>query len=134
MFALLKKTLNSLAVMLEIKQIGSLNNSTKLIEEILLYLSCLINFVPKKCVICIKQLLKYVFRSNYAWKKEEYDYFLNGECAVRKQYDNIDDVFAGIQHLKQIEAEENDMVYMSNYMKLFESTVIQCLKVNTVNI
>lgn len=38
----------------------------KLIEEILHYLSRLINFAPEECVGCLRQLLKYLFGRNYA--------------------------------------------------------------------
>jgi hypothetical protein len=131
MFALLKKTLNSLAVMLEIKQIGSLNNSTKLIEEILLYLSCLISFVPKKCVLCTKQLLKYVFQSNYACKKAEYDYFVvNGGGGERlATYEDVGNVYDGIKRLQLVTIDDSDMAHMSDYMRLFQPIVVQCLKV-----
>lgn len=38
----------------------------RLIEEILHYLSRLINFAPEECVLCLRQLLKYLFGRNYA--------------------------------------------------------------------
>lgn len=38
----------------------------KLIEEILHYLTKLINYAPAECVACLRQLLKYLFGQNYA--------------------------------------------------------------------
>lgn len=38
----------------------------KLIEEILQYLTRLINYAPGECVGCLRQLLKYLFGQNYA--------------------------------------------------------------------
>lgn len=74
MMTLLKTCLHSLAVILEIKLPVEISDSIKLIEEVLIYLSTLINFVPKRCVICIKQMLKYMFYMNYMCRLKQYEY------------------------------------------------------------
>lgn len=75
MMTLLKTCLHSLAVILEIKLPVEISDSIKLIEEVLIYLSTLINFAPKRCVICIKQMLKYMFYMNYMCRLKQYEYF-----------------------------------------------------------
>ncbi|XP_017083196.2 LOW QUALITY PROTEIN: uncharacterized protein LOC108116020 [Drosophila eugracilis] len=65
LICLLKTCLNALSISLE----GMATTSSpelKLIEEILHYLTKLINYAPAECVACLRQLLKYLFAQNYA--------------------------------------------------------------------
>lgn len=78
LICLLKSCLNALSFCLEASPppatatlASSLSGSysspaLKLIEEILQYLTKLINYAPGECVACLRQLLKYLFAQNYA--------------------------------------------------------------------
>ncbi|KAH8247796.1 hypothetical protein KR038_010072 [Drosophila bunnanda] len=65
LICLLKTCLNALSLCLESLPSGS-PPELKLIEEILHYLTKLINYAPAECVACLRQLLKYLFAQNYA--------------------------------------------------------------------
>lgn len=57
----------------------------KLLEEILHYLSRLINFAPEECVACLRQLLKYLFGRNYA-NGRYYPEFVSVYMAARARH------------------------------------------------
>ncbi|KAH8280928.1 hypothetical protein KR054_005122 [Drosophila jambulina] len=65
LICLLKTCLNALSLCLESLPSAS-PPELKLIEEILHYLTKLINYAPAECVACLRQLLKYLFAQNYA--------------------------------------------------------------------
>ncbi|XP_023034526.1 uncharacterized protein LOC6647961 [Drosophila willistoni] len=65
LICLLKSCLNALSFCLDAKK-PSMPTELKLIEEILRYLTKLINYAPAECVACLRQLLKYLFAQNYA--------------------------------------------------------------------
>ncbi|XP_001955065.3 uncharacterized protein LOC6501358 isoform X1 [Drosophila ananassae] len=65
LICLLKTSLNALSFCLEATP-GASPPELKLIEEILHYLTKLINYAPAECVACLRQLLKYLFGQNYA--------------------------------------------------------------------
>ncbi|EDV53310.1 uncharacterized protein LOC6555425 [Drosophila erecta] len=65
LICLLKTCLNALSLCLEGMASAS-PPDLKLIEEILHYLTRLINYAPAECVACLRQLLKYLFAQNYA--------------------------------------------------------------------
>ncbi|KAH8294827.1 hypothetical protein KR018_003480 [Drosophila ironensis] len=65
LICLLKNCLNALSFCLEASPSAS-PPDLKLIEEILHYLTKLINYAPGECVACLRQLLKYLFAQNYA--------------------------------------------------------------------
>ncbi|KAH8250152.1 hypothetical protein KR026_006018, partial [Drosophila bipectinata] len=65
LICLLKTSLNALSLCLEATPSAS-PPELKLIEEILHYLTKLINYAPAECVACLRQLLKYLFGQNYA--------------------------------------------------------------------
>ncbi|XP_070143648.1 huntingtin isoform X2 [Drosophila kikkawai] len=65
LICLLKTCLNALSLCLEFLPSAS-PPELKLIEEILHYLTKLINYAPAECVACLRQLLKYLFAQNYA--------------------------------------------------------------------
>ncbi|XP_036323038.1 uncharacterized protein LOC118736962 isoform X2 [Rhagoletis pomonella] len=48
------------------------NAILKLIEEILQYLSKLVNYAPAECIACLRQLLKYLFGQNYGNQQPDY--------------------------------------------------------------
>ncbi|XP_054734101.1 uncharacterized protein LOC129241666 [Anastrepha obliqua] len=48
------------------------NAILKLIEEILQYLSKLVNYAPDECIACLRQLLKYLFGQNYGNQQRDY--------------------------------------------------------------
>ncbi|XP_039956819.1 uncharacterized protein LOC120772331 isoform X2 [Bactrocera tryoni] len=48
------------------------NATLKLIEEILQYLSKLVNYAPGECIACLRQLLKYLFGQNYGNQQRDY--------------------------------------------------------------
>lgn len=47
----------------------------KLIEEILQYLTKLINYAPSECIACLRQLLKYLCARNYGNRQPTTDYY-----------------------------------------------------------
>lgn len=155
---LLKTCLHSLAVIFEIKLPEEISDSIKLIEEVLIYLSTLINFVPKRCVICIKQMLKYMFYMNYVCRTKQYEYFtenlfevndtakvLNLFVVVKrfsayKQYMACaDDGISSSSDASSINSSSGTNLFqsdkftnLSNHIKLFEPIVIRCLKVRVL--
>ncbi|XP_064551246.1 uncharacterized protein htt [Drosophila montana] len=85
LICLLKSCLNALSLCLEASTpsppppppapatatLATANASAlKLIEEILQYLTKLINYAPGECVACLRQLLKYLFGQNYASQEQ----------------------------------------------------------------
>ncbi|KAH8381559.1 hypothetical protein KR093_008204, partial [Drosophila rubida] len=73
LICLLKSCLNALSFCLEAMPPPATaalatpaSPALKLIEEILQYLTKLINYAPGECVACLRQLLKYLFGQNYA--------------------------------------------------------------------
>ncbi|XP_030371655.1 uncharacterized protein LOC115621948 [Scaptodrosophila lebanonensis] len=50
---------------------SSSSPALKLIEEILHYLTKLINYAPGECVACLRQLLKYLFAQNYGSRLQQ---------------------------------------------------------------
>ncbi|SPP80790.1 uncharacterized protein LOC117583609 isoform X1 [Drosophila guanche] len=64
LICLLKTCLNALGLCLEARPTAA-PPEIKLIEEILHYLTKLINYAPAECVACLRQLLKYLFAQNY---------------------------------------------------------------------
>lgn len=65
LICLLKTCLHAVSLCLEGMASAS-PPELKLIEEILHYLTRLINYAPAECVACLRQLLKYLFAQNYA--------------------------------------------------------------------
>lgn len=149
MILLLKTCLRSLSVLLEIYPISDHSESIKLIEEILQYLLTFMNFTPRKCVICIKQLLKFMFAINYISIRYKYECLLKDDFGSNK---NVNIVFEYLRGLKNINesgseasgneassstrltakptAASSDTKSLANSnIKLFEPIVIQCLKV-----
>ncbi|XP_037950007.1 uncharacterized protein LOC119681023 [Teleopsis dalmanni] len=83
LISLLKTCLNTLSFCIELRahspQQGSSsvgifpsNTVLKLIEEILQYLTKLINYAPCECIACLRQLLKYLFAQNYGNRQQDY--------------------------------------------------------------
>ncbi|KAH8312123.1 hypothetical protein KR044_009489, partial [Drosophila immigrans] len=84
LICLLKSCLNALSFCLEAMPppataalATTASPPLKLIEEILQYLTKLINYAPGECVACLRQLLKYLFGQNYA---SEVQRQLDGNC------------------------------------------------------
>lgn len=48
------------------------NNSIKLIEEIIQYLTKLIHYAPAESIACLRQMLKFLFGRNYGNRYQEY--------------------------------------------------------------
>lgn len=151
---LLKTCLHSLAVIFEIKLPEEISDSIKLIEEVLIYLSTLINFVPKRCVICIKQMLKYMFYMNFVCRTKQYEYFtenlfeVNDTAKVLNLFVVVKRFFAYKPFTMAADADDasdattinnsggtnlfqsDKLSNLSNHIKLFEPIVIRCLKVS----
>lgn len=151
LFALLNVCLDTLAVLLEI--IDSSFQSIPFFDELLSYLKTFLQFASEKCVICIRQLIKYMFSMTYPSRKEHYKGFLN--CTQS----STNEVFAGLESYRMYEEtpvkinrsdsitsesagsklmnllgststpEKRKANNSHKNIKLFEPIVIQCLKV-----
>lgn len=130
MLSLLKKSLSSLSIIFEIKQLNTSENSTKIIIEILSYLMKLINFAPEESVICIKNLLKYLFGQNFLARRNEFDYFINKSFYVN-DLDSLAEMFDLMKEFSSYKSMEIN-VDLKSYIKLFEPMVIHCLKVSFI--
>lgn len=76
MFSLLKVCLKSMAILLEVTPFHEYEDrSSSLIDELLGYLKTFISFVPKKSVICLEQLLKFMFSINIASREDQFRIF-----------------------------------------------------------
>lgn len=131
MMQLLKSCLHSLTVLLEIKAPDESSQSFKLIEVIIQYLTTIINFAPKKCIICIKHLIKYLFCRNFISRKKQYEYFIEYKFEVDDP-DKIVDLFHFVREFSNYTeiAYGEKIGNFNTYIKLFESIVIQSLKVS----
>lgn len=130
---LLQTCLHSLAVMLEIKLPAEMSDSIKLIEEVLSYLSALINFAPLQCVVCVKQMLKYMFGMNYTCRVEQY-----------QQFDDLPNTSTELDHISATFEMARKFSYDSFavlqptaatnnigvHIKVFQPIVLRCLKVS----
>ena len=162
MMTLLKTCLRSLAIILEIKLPGEISDSIKLIEEVLTYLSALINFVPKRCIICLKQTLKYMFYMNYICRAKHYEHFatnehvfeINDSDAVLVTFDIVkkfslfkpQNVLQSIIKQSQLQSNESKSLPslqklptdklgdLAVHIKMFEPIVLRCLKVSLLNL
>lgn len=119
--------------MLEIKLPAEISDSIKLIEEVLSYLSALINFAPIQCVICVKQMLKYMFRMNYTCRVEQY-----------KQFDDLPNTLTELDYISAVFQTARKFSYDSfaillptavtnnigAHIKVFQPIVLRCLKVS----
>lgn len=129
---LLQTCLHSLAVMLEIKLPAEISDSIKLIEEVLSYLSALINFAPKQCVVCVKQMLKFMFRMNYTCRIEQYQQFYDLPNTMTEL-----DIAAVFEMARNFSYESFAMLLptastnnIGVHIKVFQPIVLRCLKVS----
>lgn len=130
---LLQTCLHSLAVMLEIKLPAEISDSIKLIEEVLNYLSALINFAPKQCVVCVKQMLKYMFGMNYTCRIEQYQQFDNLPYTLTE----LDQITAVFEMAKKFSYDSFTTLIptaatnnIGVHIKVFQPIVLRCLKVS----
>lgn len=73
MFSLLKVCLRSMAILLEVTPFYEYEDkSSLLIDELLGCLKTFISFVPKQSVICLEQLLKFMFSINIASRENQF--------------------------------------------------------------
>ncbi|XP_032597539.1 uncharacterized protein LOC6569724 [Drosophila grimshawi] len=93
LISLLKSCLNALSLCLEASAppvtgvLGASNApALKLIEEILQYLTKLINYAPGECVACLRQLLKYLFGQNFAGQVQR-EVAVNHDSFVRQYFE-----------------------------------------------
>lgn len=150
LFALLNACLQTLASLLEI--IGPSYQTVAFFDELLSYLKSFLHYVPEKCVICIKQLIKYMFSTTYTNRKEQYEILFNCPQASAKEiFDSVEN-FRKFNETNKNRVEvpspsENTTSNLINLLaststpekhkaksntkniKLFEPIVIQCLKV-----
>lgn len=130
---LLQTCLHSLTVMLEIKLPTEISDTIKLIEEVLSYLSVVMNFAPKQCVVCVQQMLKYMFGMNYTCRVEQY-----------QQFDDLPNTLTALDHISAVFEVAKKFSYDSLavlptaatnnigiHIKVFQPIVLQCLKVSS---
>lgn len=101
--SLVATCLRSLSALLEFKQnTNGPSSSVKLIEDILQYLTVIVNYSPIETINCLRQLLKFLFCRNYGNRKVEYEnflklYFVVRNCGWQGNYldTDVDKVAAG---------------------------------------
>ncbi|XP_062536055.1 huntingtin [Armigeres subalbatus] len=128
-FGLLRTTITSLWRILEIKNISSMTNGFKFIEEVLRYLITFLPYEPEHCVRCTRFLLRFLFSCNYANRLEDVAYFreasqslsLSDAVECRKFFDRYYE-FCKCKNITSVSD-------LGSYIKQFEQMVIACLKI-----
>lgn len=97
MFSLLKVCLQSMAILLEFTPFNEYEDRTSvLIDEMLSYLKIFISFLPKKSVICLEQLLKFMFSINIASQKNRQFRVVDcqhlGEMETSEIFNSLEDI------------------------------------------
>ncbi|XP_053685344.1 huntingtin isoform X2 [Sabethes cyaneus] len=128
LFGLLRSTISSLWRLLEVKNISSMTNGFKFIEEVLRYLVVFLPYEPEACVQCTRYLLRFLFGGNYINRVQELAYFHKAsevlsltnaeECRI------FLDRYYDFCKLKATTAVAD----LGNYIKQFEQVVIACLQ------
>lgn len=123
---LLKAAISGLNLVLELKPVTSISQSTKLVEEILSYLNMLFVWEPITVIFTAKFLFKYFFERNFVSRKEDYDYFrLNFN---RKSVDELMPRIGEFHVMKPGEFYQEE----ESHIKLFEPIVIKSLRVRAL--
>lgn len=168
MLELLQSCLDSLAILLEIQLPSEISDSIKLIEELLMYLTTLINFMPERSINCLRPLLKFMFEMNFMSRTGQYEQLIKNQFLKYDNAEGENDIFGcvrefnrsnvrlpvatatatkttkttdapaspsfkliGIGGMASPSSDTKRMESGSN-IKLFESIVIQCLKVSAL--
>lgn len=124
---LLRTTLNSFIVMLEIKVAEPNSNPIKLIEEALIYLPTLINYAPKESVVVIRQLLKYMFSTNPISRTSDFEFLAKNVIANDCSGCDVAEVTTVLRNLSNLSATSTENAV---HISLFKPIVIRCLKVS----
>ncbi|XP_055853501.1 uncharacterized protein LOC129917148 isoform X2 [Episyrphus balteatus] len=81
LISLLRTCINTLSTCIELRMNcgdpSPSGNPIKLIEEIIQYLTKLINYAPTECIASLRQLLKFLFRRNYGSRCSDYQLHIN---------------------------------------------------------
>lgn len=113
--ALLRSCLNALAVLLEIQLPHEISDSIKLIEELLMYLATLINFMPIESIACIRHLLKYLFNMNFISRSDQYEYLIKNQFLMNEG-EGENEVFAFVRKLNRFKGDDDADNSSSNKM------------------
>lgn len=153
---LLKVTLASTADILEVLNTGDdVTSQIKLVEEVLLYLPAFLHFATVETIECVRRLLRYSFSWNFASRREKYEEFMLANATADdtlkklRQFDVCDQPNASMASYSTVtssprtgqkilnalvqskSAEESPVHGSQGMIKLFESTVIQSLRLFT---
>lgn len=155
MFSLLKVCLRSMAILLEVTPFYEYEDkSSLLIDELLGCLKTFISFVPKKSVICLEQLLKFMFSINIASGENQFrvvDCQHLGEMETSEIFNSLEKLQSppllpakGLNNPSTTGSKlinflastsSSDKVKNSTEdkgIKIFEPLVIHCLKVSII--
>ncbi|XP_062702131.1 huntingtin [Aedes albopictus] len=128
-FGLLRTTIASLWRILEIKNISSMTNGFKFIEEVLRYLITFLPYEPEHCVRCTRSLLRFLFSCNYVNRLEDIDYFRKSSQSLvpsdTAECQMFFDRYHEFNKCKTIISVSD----LGSYIKQFEQMVIACLKI-----
>lgn len=156
MFSLLKVCLKSMAILLEVKPFYEYEDrSSLLIDELLGYLKVFIGFVPKKSVICLEQLLKFMFSINIASRENQFcvvDFQRLGEMETSELFNYLEKLQSPpLLPAKALNNQSTSGSKLINFLastssvdkaknstedkgiKIFEPLVIHCLKVGIIS-
>lgn len=134
LMTLLKTCLTSLGTLMEVSTPQDYTKSLKFIEELISYLSGLINVLPVESIICLKQMLKFSFGANFIAKRNYYKYFMEMIEADNVQSIELKNVVAAVNEFWKFARLDTQHLQIKHLdfqnIKLFEPLVIQCLRVN----
>lgn len=122
---LLRAVMSALNLVLELKPVTSISQSTKLVEEILTYLNMLFNWEPVAVIQSAKFLFKYFFERNFVSRRDDYDYFRVG-CRGQHSVEQLVQKVTEFQVMKPGEFYQEE----EGHIKLFEPIVIKSLRVS----
>ncbi|KAL1376706.1 hypothetical protein pipiens_004323 [Culex pipiens pipiens] len=129
LFDLLRSTISSLWRLLEIKNITTMTNGFKFIEEVLRYLMTFLPYEPEWCVRCTKYLLRFLFTCNFVNRTADVEYFRRSADSLSlHDSDNCREFFDQYYDFHKCKSLTST-TDLGNYIKQFEQMVIACLKI-----
>lgn len=120
----LRSVMCALNLVLELKPVTSISQSTKLVEEILSYLNVLLIWEPTTVIHTAKFLFKYFFERNFVARREDYEYF-RVQCKEQEVQEVMRKI-ADFHVMKPGEFYQEE----ESHIKLFEPIVIKSLRVS----
>lgn len=121
---LLRMSMKTLCLCLELNPINSISQTTKLIEELMSYCMVLVNWEPKLAIKCVHHMFKYFFEQSFYFQKGSFETFYKNSTLSNSE---VVAKVAEFNQMKQGQFYHEEI----GLLKLFEPMVINSLKVRS---